>query len=111
MRRLALPHLLRFLIGHCLIGAGIGLGGAIAIVWFDVAGIGRLVAGSAQQGWIAIALLCFGFMITFGSLAMGSAIFMLGATADERDDDDDGHRPGIGRMPIRIPAIVRRHRR
>lgn len=111
MRRFALPPLLRFLLSHCLIGAGIGLGGAIAIVWFDVAGIGRLVSTSSHQGWIAIALLCFGFMVTFGSLAMGSAIFMLGSNAADRDESGDGHRTGIARMPIRVPAVIRRRRR
>ncbi|MBL8700424.1 MAG: hypothetical protein JNK67_18755 [Alphaproteobacteria bacterium] len=108
-RRTVLPEFLRFLLGHCLVGAGIGLAGAIAIVWFDVAGIGSLVAGGAGAGWIAVGLLCFGFVVTFGSLAMGSAIFMLAGTPD-RDDEDGGHERPERRQMVRALAPIRRRR-
>lgn len=110
-RRRSLPPFLRFLLGHCLVGAGLGMAAALGIVWLDVGGIGTMVAGGARQGWIAVALLCFGFVVTFGSLAMGSAIFMLGLPERERDDDGTAPQPDHRLAAIRIGARRGRHRR
>ncbi len=44
-----------------------------------------------RSPWVAIGLLLFGFIVTFGSAAMGSAIMAAGLP---RDEDDDRGGPG-----------------
>ena len=44
-----------------------------------------------RSPWVAIGLLLFGFIVTFGSAAMGSAIMAAGLP---RDEDDRGGGPG-----------------
>lgn len=102
-RSTRLPALIRFLAGHCALGVTAGLATAGLLLWLDVGGIGHLVAGDGGRGWIAIGLLGFGFAITFGSLAMGSAIFML---SDEQDADRGSPASGSS-DPTPIPARIR----
>ncbi|MDX1709614.1 MAG: hypothetical protein R3316_00585 [Rhodovibrionaceae bacterium] len=78
------PHekrALRFLGIHL---AGGSLGAALfggLILWFDLFGI-RTMAGESDLGWLAVALLFFGLVITFGSVAMGIGVMREGS--DER---------------------------
>ena len=67
-------------------------------MWLDVGGIRTLVSSDGSGGWVAIVLLGFGFSVTFGSLAMGSAVFML----PRGDDVDDPPRP----LPLLLPDQV-----
>lgn len=66
------PHI-RFLLAHALGGVAVGLGATALLVWLDVGRLGTLAAAS-PDGLIAIALLGFGFSVTFGSAAIGAAI-------------------------------------
>ena len=66
------PHI-RFLLAHALGGVAVGLGAAGLLVWLDVGRLGTLAAAS-PEGAIAVALLAFGFAVTFGSAAIGAAI-------------------------------------
>lgn len=68
--------ILLFLAGHMLIGIAVGWSILGALLWFDIGGLWRLIGGSAHSG-IAMAMLLIGFAITFGSVAMGSAIMAL----------------------------------
>jgi hypothetical protein len=71
---------LRFLGLHLTGGAlGAGIFGGL-ILWFDLFGI-RTMAGKSDLGWLAVALLFFGLIITFGSVAMG-----IGIMREGRDD-------------------------
>jgi len=80
-----LPKLIRFLLAHCLIG--IAAGGLLlaGLLGADIGGLGTLVRAD-QSPILVVALLAFLFAITFGSMAMGTAIFML------RSDPPDGAR-------------------
>ena len=93
-----LPAMIRFLAGHCALGVVIGLAAAALLLWLDVGGIRTLVSSDGSGGWVAIVLLGFGFSVTFGSLAMGSAVFML----PRGDDVDDPPRP----LPLLLPDQV-----
>jgi hypothetical protein len=76
MRARELPILVVFLARNCL--AGIATGWAIlgAMLYFDIASLGALMFGSDM--WLpALILTGAGFGGTFGSLAMGTAIFLL----------------------------------
>ena len=72
-----LPRMIRFLAGHCALGVTLGIAAATLLLWLDVGAIGSLVSGDGARRFVPLALLYFGFAITFGSLAMGSAVFLL----------------------------------
>lgn len=67
----------RFLVHHCVVGLGAAVLFFALIVGFDFANLRTLLVESGH-GWIAGALLLFGLMITFGSVAMGIAVMSLG---------------------------------
>jgi hypothetical protein len=72
--------LLRLLAVNLMIGIGIAalmLGGLLALS-------PRLFALVAHD-WTALGLLLFGFVVTFGSATMGSAVMMLGRQPRQRD--------------------------
>lgn len=90
---------IRLLLAHALGGVAVGLATAAMLVWLDVARLWTLASGTTD-GWIGLALLGFGFAITFGSAALGAAIMA---------ETDATPRPprGSGRLvlaPIRVVA-------
>ena len=90
------PDLMRLYLRHCLVGFLLAAVFVGLILWFDVAQIGRLVAGS-DVGILAVFLLWFFHGTVFGSVQFAISI-MLNA---ERDDDDD-HRGGGDLIPVRV---------
>jgi hypothetical protein len=70
------PPLIAFLARHCLLGIAAGwllLGGLILL---DVGRIGELLF--ASEHWLlTLIMAAAGFAVTFGGLAMGTAIFLL----------------------------------
>ena len=69
-----LPRLVRFLLIHAANGMVIGCLLVFGLVWFDVAGLGRLLANSG----LATFMLFFQTALTFGSVSMGVAVMRLG---------------------------------
>ena len=70
------PTLILFLARHCLLGIATGWALLAALVVLDVAHLGKLLLTS--EDWLlTLALAAVGFAVTFGSLAMGTAIFLL----------------------------------
>ncbi|MGF1561090.1 MAG: hypothetical protein ACFB3T_02795 [Geminicoccaceae bacterium] len=97
--------MLWFLARHCAAGVLLGLVLVGAILALDVAHLGTLVF-SGSHTIVALALLIAGFGVTFGSLAMGTAIFLL-----PYDDPDAGAKkkatialpsgqPSLRRVPV-----------
>ncbi len=70
------PAHIKFLALNALGGVAIGCGAAGLILWADAGGLGTLIAETSAPG-AALGLLFGGFSITFGSLAVGSAIMMM----------------------------------
>lgn len=107
MRALLQKHpLLRFLAGHLAVGVIAGWTVLALLLGFDALGLATLLWASPD--WpLLLAMLAFGFAITFGSLAMGTGVMSLGWH----------HRPGDGSGPLRhngeqpVPALARRSRR
>ena len=68
--------LLFFLLKHVTSGAigGIALGAGLLLL--DIAGL-RTLAGQSEDGIIAILLLFFGLMVTFGAIAMAVGIMTI----------------------------------
>jgi hypothetical protein len=69
-------RLLVFLAENAVIGVLAAVVVTYVIVKTDAFGIASLAA-SANHGWLALLLLFFGLAVTFASLAMGTAIFLL----------------------------------
>ena len=86
MKRRETSPLLSFLLRNMALGIGVGWLLVALLVWQDAAGLRQLLGG-AENPFLALALLLFGVTITFGSLAMGSAVFLLPGISDCREDD------------------------
>ncbi|BCX17423.1 MAG: hypothetical protein KatS3mg117_1105 [Geminicoccaceae bacterium] len=76
MRGAGDTRLLRFLARHALVGILVGWTFLGALLWFDVGRLGELLLAS-EQPVLTLLLAMAGFAVTFGSLAMGTAIFLL----------------------------------
>ena len=86
-------RLLKFLSIHLGVGVASGWIFVGLLIWFDVGGIGSLIATSGVSV-LATAMLLIVVAITWGSLSMGTAIFLM-----PKESDED--RPPRGRkMPI-----------
>jgi hypothetical protein len=73
-------ELLRYVLPHLAAGSLAGLVGAAVLVATNTGSLRDLVLHT-QGGWLAFALLAFGFVGTFGSIAAGGAI--MGLREDE----------------------------
>lgn len=69
-------RLIRFLAINAAIGTAVALILVGVLIWTDTQAIGRLILAD-RNPVLSIALLAFGFVITFGSVAMGTAIMAL----------------------------------
>ena len=71
------------------INLAIGIVAALLLVggllWLNPGGLRHLIFADASPG-TALGLLLFGFVVTFGSTAMGSAIMAMG----QREGEDEG---------------------
>jgi hypothetical protein len=99
---MSLDPLHRLLAINALAGAVIGL---IAVVGLFVLDVGKLqsLAMRDSAGFIALAALGVGFIVTFASVLMGTAIMSM----KRRDDDDDhhgGHGAHLQLRPIQVRA-------
>nr|WP_294544636.1 hypothetical protein [uncultured Rhodopila sp.] len=73
--------MLRYVLPHLLAGCLAGVVASVGIVATDIGSLRELVLNT-QGGWIAFALLTFGLVVTFGSIAMGGAIMAIGGGED-----------------------------
>ncbi len=69
-------RLLLFLGRNCVLGILVGWSVLAGLLYFDVAGFGTVLFSAADR-WLALGMAAAGFAVTFGSLAMGTAIFLL----------------------------------
>jgi hypothetical protein len=86
------PNLFRYPLFR-LLAINLAAGAALAVLlvggllWLDPGGLRHLIFTDRSPG-VALGLLLFGFMVTFASTAMGSAIMALG----QRETEDDAPR-------------------
>ncbi len=69
--------LVKYLATHCALGIAVGWALAATMVLTGVANLRALIAG-ADEPLVAVGMLAGAFAVTFGSLAMGTAVMMLG---------------------------------
>ena len=79
-------HAIAFLLRHLAVGLAGAVLFTILILAADLGGL-RAMAWRDPQGWLYLALLFFGLVVTFGSLAMGVAIMGLGEERDGPGED------------------------
>lgn len=94
-------RLFRLLGANLALGAAAGWAFVAAILYFDIGGIGGLVARSSDRV-LAVGILLAVMTITWGSAAMGTAVFLLPSSEDE---DKGGKRegaefPGVAAKPV-----------
>ncbi|ABD86553.1 hypothetical protein [Rhodopseudomonas palustris] len=72
----------------------------------------ELIFADASPG-TALGLLLFGFVVTFGSAAMGTAVMAMGQDVEDKDGRGGGHRkPTLGLpVPVRAAAPANTERR
>lgn len=78
-------HAIRFMAGHLLVGVFAAAAFTGLLLYFDLFGLWQLVS-TTDRPILAVAMLFGGSVVTFGSLAMGAGVMMLG-------EEDDDHRP------------------
>ena len=95
------PDLMRLYLRHCAVGFALSAVFVGLILWYNIAGLGSLIAGS-DVGWLAVFLLWFFNGTIFGSVQFAIVIM---SQADDDEDDDDPRGPLI---PIRAHAHGKR---
>nr|WP_294513048.1 hypothetical protein [uncultured Rhodopila sp.] len=73
--------MLRYVLPHVLAGCLAGVVASVGMVATNIGSLRDLVLNT-QGGWIAFALLTFGLVVTFGSIAIGGAIMTIGSRED-----------------------------
>ncbi len=101
-----MPDLVRFYITQVLIGFVIAAIVVAGILWFDVAGLGRLVAGS-DVGLLAALMLWVFNGIVFAGVQFAVAFMNMADDDDDDDDDGGGH---LVRRPVAVPVRADRSR-
>jgi hypothetical protein len=80
-----------------LLAINLAMGSALAVflvgglLWLNPGGLRHLIFTDRSPG-IALGLLLFGFIVTLGSTAMGSAIMAMGQREEEDDEPRGGRR-------------------
>lgn len=84
-------RVIHLIVINWIAGALLGLAVVAVILWFDIAGVGRLIL-NANPMWPPLLLLCGGFMVTFSSVVAGTAIMLIPKDEDPPDDSPGGRR-------------------
>lgn len=89
-----LPMLFRHLALNLAIGAAFGVAFTAFLISADIAGLGELIAGSGDP-LLAVVMLGFMNVLTFGSLAMGTGVMALPRErwSPAASDEDEGSAP------------------
>jgi len=85
---------LAFLVRHLLGGVAAASAIVAGILATDLASL-RTLAFADPMGWLALALLFAGLVVTFGSVAMGIGVMALGRETDGRRSGADPGDEGI----------------
>lgn len=70
-------ELLRYVLPHLFAGCAAGIVAAVGVVATNIGSL-RDLMWNTQGGALAFCLLAFGFVVTFGSIAVGHAVMALG---------------------------------
>jgi hypothetical protein len=96
MRKVSSPiisrtPLFRLLAINLALGVSIAALLVAGLLWLDLGGLRHLILADRSPA-IALGLLLFGFVVTFGSTVMGTAIMAMGQRKVEHDEPRSGRR-------------------
>ncbi|TVS05439.1 MAG: hypothetical protein EA407_02320 [Rhodobacteraceae bacterium] len=96
-----MPKLIKVYIQQVAIGFALSAVFTVILIWFDVAGLQRLLLNS-PDGWLGTFLIFFFNGLVFAGVQFAIRIMRMGHEDDDDDDDDRG-------MPVRAhdPTPVR----
>lgn len=103
-----MPKLVRLYIQCVAIGFAISAAFTVALIGWDVAGLGHLVWAS-DIGWVAVAML-----VVFNGIVFSAVQFAIRVMALAEDDDTPGPGRGLREpvlVPVRVPVASRRRPR
>ena len=95
-----MPELVRLYIRSVVVGFAVSTVFTAALIWFDVAGIGRLILGS-DIGLVAALMMVFFNGIVFAAVQFA---FRIMAMAEEGDGPTGGHGARERLVPIPVPV-------
>ncbi|MGV6847724.1 MAG: hypothetical protein ACWA5A_05030 [Marinibacterium sp.] len=99
-----MPDVFKIYVRQCLIGFGIAAVFVAVLLWFDVAGLRSLIAGS-DIGLMALFMLWFFNGIVFAGVQFGIHVMMM---AEREDDGGAGRRQQMPEMATEfLPVRVR----
>lgn len=93
------PDLIKLYIRNVAIGFGLSAIFVGLLLWFNVGGLGGLVARS-DMGWIAVLMLFLSNGVIFAGVQFAFAVMAMA-----EDDDDDGPQGGR-RAPVLEPVAI-----
>jgi TRAP-type C4-dicarboxylate transport system permease small subunit len=96
----SMPQLVRIYIQSVALGFTIAAAFTAALLWLDVAGIGRLVLGS-DIGWIAVAML-----VVFNGIVFSAVQFAIRIMAMAEGDGPQGGRRSPVLVPVKVPVAA-----
>jgi hypothetical protein len=96
-----LPVAVRFLIGHALVGFGLGSLLTAALLWADPGGAGTILRRAPGHPG-PLLLLWFFLSLTLGGVQSGVAVMLLGYP------EPPPRPPGGARIPLAVPVTPRR---
>lgn len=97
-------RLLKLLLTNAVMGVVAGWIVLAALYAFDIASL-KTLSRQTDAGLAALYLLGVGFAVTFGSLAMGTAVWLMPRKGDDDEDGPQGGRPVFAELvPVRASA-------
>ena len=82
--------LFRLLVINLALGISVAALLVAGLLWLDLAGLRHLIFADRSPA-VALGLLLFGFIVTFGSAVMGTAIMAMGRRGGENDESRGGN--------------------
>lgn len=94
-----MPQLIRLYITNVAIGFALSAAFLVALVWLDVAGLGRLILGS-DMGLVAAAMIFMFQGVVFAGVQFGIAVMRMA------EDEGQGPRGGLRQHADLVPVRV-----
>ncbi len=102
-----MPKLFKLLLTGLLQGAVLGWSVLAVLLVFNFFGMKDMVFGSSDK-YLALFLLAFGFLVTFGSITMGLAVMLM--PYDDDDEPKGGHKMPVSTSvspAVKMPVFIK----
>lgn len=99
-----MPKLIRLYIVNVAIGFALAVVFVAGLMWFDVAGVGRLILGSSM-GWVAALMMVMFHGVVFAGVQFAIAVMRM---AEDDTPPRGGLRQHLVPVPVRVTADPRK---